>query len=140
MRKAGISPPLFLDRMKHDHYPDFVRRRVRRQGRLFTGRCCRRVCSCSGHRGQGDTVQEQCRAALETIKIALAQAGATMADAVRVTYYLPDRTEFEPCWPILREAFGANPPVATMLECGLIDPFYRIEIELTALLPEHGIA
>jgi enamine deaminase RidA (YjgF/YER057c/UK114 family) len=94
----------------------------------------------AGTVGQGDTVQEQCRAALETIKIALAQAGATMADAVRVTYYLPDRTEFEPCWPILREAFGANPPVATMLECGLIDPFYRIEIELTALLPEHGIA
>jgi enamine deaminase RidA (YjgF/YER057c/UK114 family) len=49
---------------------------------------------------------------------------------------LPDRTEFEPCWPILAEAFGANPPAATMIECGLIDPKFRIEIEVTALAPE----
>lgn len=89
----------------------------------------------AGTVGQGDTVEDQCRAALATIAGALEQAGATLADAVRVTYYLPDRTEFEPCWPILREAFGANPPAATMVECGLIDPKYRIEIELTALAP-----
>jgi enamine deaminase RidA (YjgF/YER057c/UK114 family) len=55
---------------------------------------------------------------------------------IRVTYMLPDRHEFEPCWPILAETFGANPPAATMIECGLIDPKYRIEIEVTALLPE----
>ena len=54
---------------------------------------------------------------------------------MRVTYYLPDAAEFEPCWPILREAFGANPPAATMIEAGLIDPKYRIEIEVTALAP-----
>jgi enamine deaminase RidA (YjgF/YER057c/UK114 family) len=46
---------------------------------------------------------------------------------------LPDATDFEPCWPILRAAFGENPPVATMIECGLIDRKYRIEIEVTAL-------
>lgn len=89
----------------------------------------------AGTVGQGDTVQEQCQNALDTIGKALAEAGASFADAVRVTYYLPDRAEFEPCWPILSAAFGANPPAATMIECGLIDPKYRIEIELTALLP-----
>ena len=89
----------------------------------------------SGTVGQGETVEDQCRAALATIEGALAKAGASLADTVRVTYYLPDRTEFEPCWPILREAFGATPPAATMVECGLIDPAYRIEIELTALAP-----
>lgn len=87
----------------------------------------------AGTVGQGDTVQDQCRAALVTIQTALEEAGSSFADAVRVTYYLPDRAEFEPCWPILREAFGANPPAATMVECALIDPAYRIEIELTAL-------
>ena len=66
---------------------------------------------------------------------ALAEAGASFADAVRVTYYLPDAAEFEPCWPILVETFGANPPVSTMIECNLIDPKYRIEIELTTLAP-----
>jgi enamine deaminase RidA (YjgF/YER057c/UK114 family) len=87
----------------------------------------------AGTVGQGDTVQEQCRAALHTIKGALEQAGSSMADIVRVTYYLPDASEFEPCWPILAETFGKNPPAATMIECGLIDAKYRIEIEVTAL-------
>ncbi|GAA6162906.1 RidA family protein [Pelagimonas sp. KU-00592-HH] len=89
----------------------------------------------AGTVGQGDTVVEQCRSALETIEKALAEAGASFADAVRVNYYLPDAAEFEPCFPILSETFGANPPAATMVECNLIDPKFRIEIELTALAP-----
>lgn len=87
----------------------------------------------AGTVGQGDTVQDQCRSALETIKGALEQAGASLADVVRVNYYLPDAAEFEPCWPILSETFGDNPPAATMIECNLIDPKFRIEIEVTAL-------
>ncbi|NYI29422.1 enamine deaminase RidA (YjgF/YER057c/UK114 family) [Sulfitobacter geojensis] len=90
----------------------------------------------AGTVGQGDDVVSQCRHALEVIGKALEEAGASFADAVRVTYMLPDRAEFEPCWPVLSEAFGANPPAATMIECGLIDPKYRIEIELTAVLPD----
>lgn len=89
----------------------------------------------AGTVGQGSTVVEQCADALETIKSALANAGASLADVVRVTYYLPDRHEFEPCWPTLSAMFGENPPAATMIECNLIDPKYRIEIEVTALAP-----
>ncbi|UUV06917.1 MULTISPECIES: RidA family protein [Ruegeria] len=90
----------------------------------------------AGTVGQGEGAVEQCRSALATIEKALAEAGAGFHDVVRVTYMLPDRSEFEPCWPILAETFGANPPAATMIECGLIDPKYRIEIEVTAFLPE----
>ena len=87
----------------------------------------------SGTVGQGETAPEQCRDALRIIERALDEAGSSFANAVRVTYYLPDRAEFDACWPILRETFGAQPPAATMIECGLIDPQYRIEIEVTAL-------
>ncbi|WP_319546558.1 RidA family protein [Ruegeria conchae] len=90
----------------------------------------------AGTVGQGDTVVDQCRSALSIIENALIEAGSSFSDVVRVTYMLPDRTEFEPCWPVLAETFGANPPAATMIECGLIDPKYRIEIEVTAILPE----
>ena len=90
----------------------------------------------AGTVGQGDSVEAQCRSALETIQNALKEAGADLSDVVRVNYILPDRHEFEPCFPILREAFGANPPAATMIEAGLIDPQYRIEIEVTALAPQ----
>ncbi|MGH1458643.1 MAG: RidA family protein [Paracoccaceae bacterium] len=90
----------------------------------------------AGTVGQGDSVEAQCRAALETIGKALAEAGSGFDRVVRVTYYLPDRSEFEPCWPVLREVFGDAPPAATMVECGLIDDKYRIEIEVTALAAE----
>lgn len=90
----------------------------------------------AGTVGQGATVTEQCASALAVIKSALEKAGSSMEHVVRVNYFLPDRAEFEPCWPLLAEAFGANPPAATMIECGLIDAQYRIEIEVTALVGE----
>lgn len=89
----------------------------------------------AGTVAQGDDVVAQCRAALAVIGTALAEAGSGFDNVVRVTYMLPDRAEFEACWPVLRDTFGANPPAATMIECGLIDPKYRIEIEVTALVP-----
>lgn len=90
----------------------------------------------AGTVGDGDDVVSQCRSALSKIEQALAEAGASFADVVRVRYFLPDRSEFEACWPALAEAFGANPPVATMLECGLIEDRFRIEIEVIARLSE----
>ncbi|UWR85637.1 RidA family protein [Phaeobacter inhibens] len=89
----------------------------------------------AGTVGQGDDVVAQCKSALEIIGAALEDAGASFADVVRVNYYLPDRAEFEPCWPVLAQTFGDNPPAATMIECGLIDPKFRIEIEVTAVAP-----
>ena len=87
----------------------------------------------AGTVGQGDTVVDQCAHALEVIGNALRDAGTSFENVVRVTYMLPDKGEFEACWPLLRAAFGDNPPAATMIQCDLIDPEYRIEIEVTAL-------
>ena len=77
-------------------------------------------------------VVAQCRQALTNIERALAAAGATLRDVVRVTYILPDATEFRACWPTLRAAFGDTKPAATMFAAGLADPAMRIEIEVTA--------
>lgn len=79
-------------------------------------------------------VADQCRNALAIIAAALAEAGAGFGDVVRAIYYLPDRGDFEACWPLLRQAFGANPPAATMVQAGLIDPAMKIEIEVTAVV------
>jgi enamine deaminase RidA (YjgF/YER057c/UK114 family) len=81
-----------------------------------------------------DGVVAQAEQALRNASAALAEAGASLADVVRVHYYLPDRADFEPCWPVLRAAFGAAPPAASMLVCGLLDERMRIEIEVTARL------
>ena len=82
-----------------------------------------------------DDVVAQCQSALNIISKALAEAGASFADAVRVTYVLPDPADFEACWPLLAATFGENPPAAMMMSAALIDPKYKIEIELTALAP-----
>ena len=78
------------------------------------------------------SVLAQCQLALGHIENALETAGASWADVVRVTYVVPDRAEFEACWPLLADCFGDNPPAAMMIEAGLIDPAMKIEIEVTA--------
>jgi enamine deaminase RidA (YjgF/YER057c/UK114 family) len=77
-------------------------------------------------------VREQAAQALDNIEAALAEAGACLADVVRVRYLLPNRADFEPCWPVLRQRFGDIRPAATMLVCGLADERMLIEIEVTA--------
>jgi enamine deaminase RidA (YjgF/YER057c/UK114 family) len=74
----------------------------------------------------------QCEQALSNIEAALAEAGASLKDAVRVRYILPSREDFAPCWPLLRRAFGEARPAATMIVAGLADPRMKIEIEVTA--------
>jgi enamine deaminase RidA (YjgF/YER057c/UK114 family) len=72
---------------------------------------------------------DQC---LRNIESALREAGAGLADVVRVTYVLPNAADFEPCWPVLRRYFGAIRPAAMMISAGLADPRMKIEIEVTA--------
>ena len=81
-----------------------------------------------------DDVLGQAEQAMRNVESALAQAGAAISDVVRVHYLLPDRADFEECWPVLRRYFAAAPPAATMLQVGLLDTRMRIEIEVTALI------
>ena len=79
-----------------------------------------------------EDVIEQCRQAMRNIEAALSEAGASVADVVRVRYILPRREDFEPCWPVLKQHFGDVRPAATMIEAGLSDPRMKIEIQVTA--------
>jgi enamine deaminase RidA (YjgF/YER057c/UK114 family) len=75
---------------------------------------------------------EQARQAFRNIEKALTEAGATLADVVRVKYYVPDIADWPAMLPVLGEAFSAIRPAATALVCGLVDPRMKIEIEVTA--------
>ena len=76
---------------------------------------------------------EQTEQCLKNIASALQEAGASLADVVRVTYVLPNGAEFPECWPVLRKYFGEVRPAAMMISAGLADPRMKIEIEVTAL-------
>ncbi len=79
-----------------------------------------------------DNLLDQTEQCMRNIQAALHQAGATLADVVRVTYILPQAERFADCWPVLRKYFGSIRPAATMLSAGLVDPRMQIEIEVTA--------
>jgi enamine deaminase RidA (YjgF/YER057c/UK114 family) len=79
-----------------------------------------------------DGIVEQTEQCLRNIESALAQAGATLRDVVRVTYVVPNAGDFPACWPTLRRYFGEVRPAAMMLSAGLADTRMRIEIEVTA--------
>ena len=79
-----------------------------------------------------DDVVAQAEQCLQNITTALAEAGCTLDDVVRVNYVLPNGADFEPCWPVLRQHFGKAKPAAMVITAGLLDPRMKIEIEVTA--------
>jgi enamine deaminase RidA (YjgF/YER057c/UK114 family) len=84
-----------------------------------------------------DSLVEQTEQCLRNIESALAEAGASLRDVVRVTYVVPNAAEFRDCWPVLRKYFGEIRPAAMMISAGLADPRMRIEIEVTARRSNH---
>jgi enamine deaminase RidA (YjgF/YER057c/UK114 family) len=80
-----------------------------------------------------DDLIEQTEQCFKNIEAALRQANSSLNDVVRVMYILPNGSEFEQCWPVLRKYFGDVRPSAMMISAGLADPRMKIEIEVTAL-------
>jgi enamine deaminase RidA (YjgF/YER057c/UK114 family) len=79
-----------------------------------------------------DTVGEQAKNALATIEKALNQAGAKMADVVRVTYYLGERSYVDELVKAVGPVFSEIRPAATMLLVGMIEEAMKVEIEVEA--------
>ena len=79
-----------------------------------------------------DDVAQQADQAFRNIIEVLARARCSLADIVRVRYYLTDRTDFDILAPVFKRHLGATPPAATAVIVDLIDPRIKIEIEATA--------
>jgi enamine deaminase RidA (YjgF/YER057c/UK114 family) len=80
-----------------------------------------------------ENVLEQAEQTFRNIETALAAAGASLNDVVRVTYILPNRADFEPCHPIFRKYFGDIRPACTVYHAQLTSDAIKIEIEVTAV-------
>ncbi len=80
-----------------------------------------------------EAVEEQTEQCLINIKNTLEKANSSLSDVVRVTYILPDASDFEKCWHVLKKYFGEIKPAATMFSAGLADDKMKIEIQVTAL-------
>ena len=85
-----------------------------------------------------DDVVAQADQAFRNIGQALAEAGASLDDVVRVLFIVPRREDWEPCWPVVKRHLGKAKPASTLIHAGLQTDAMRIEIEVTARLPGKG--
>ena len=79
-----------------------------------------------------DDAAAQTDQAFLNIKGVLEGAGFSLADIVRVTYYVPNPADFDACVPVMGKYLGTVRPAASAVSAILIDPRIKIEIEVTA--------
>ena len=79
-----------------------------------------------------ENVVEQADQCFINIQQALEEAGSSISNIVRVSYILPNRDDFESCWPIFKKWLGTVRPAATMFEARLLKDEMKIEIQVTA--------
>ncbi len=85
-----------------------------------------------------DDVVEQTEQTFRNIEIALTEAGASLADIVRIRVFVVDRADFEKIVPIIGRHCRAARPANTTVIAPLVDPRMKVEIEVTARMPDAG--
>ncbi len=96
-------------------------------------------CFCAGTTGYDyakmempEDAAEQTRNIFVTIGKALAEAGFSMKDVVRVQCTVTDPAHWEASAPVVREFLGEVRPANTTVVSALLTPEMKIEIEATA--------
>ena len=79
-----------------------------------------------------DDVGQQAANALATIDKSLREAGSSIADTVRVVYYIGDRNDVDAVVKAVGPVFRDIRPAASMLIVQMIEAGMKVEIEVTA--------
>jgi len=90
---------------------------------------------------ESDDFVAQTRQTLKNVVAILRAGGAAPEHMVRMTWYVVNREEYllnqKDLGGVYREVMGRNFPVMTCVEvAGLMEPRARVEIEVTAVLPD----
>jgi enamine deaminase RidA (YjgF/YER057c/UK114 family) len=90
---------------------------------------------------ESDDLVAQTRQALLNVIAVLAEAGATPAHIVRMTWYLTDRAEYlaraRDIGAVFRDVVGSYAIAMTAVQvAGLIESRAKVEIEVTAVVPD----
>lgn len=80
-----------------------------------------------------DDVKDQVKNALGVVEKALGEAGFSLSDIVRATYYITDMAYWDEIGSVLGAKFGEIRPASSCLVCGLVKPEMKFEVEVTAL-------
>jgi enamine deaminase RidA (YjgF/YER057c/UK114 family) len=78
---------------------------------------------------------EQARLCLQIVKEALERAGARLEDVVRTRVYLTDSAHWQEVARAHGEAFSEIRPANATVVTQLLDPAWKLEIEVDAVIP-----
>lgn len=89
----------------------------------------------------GNDFVSQARQALQNVVTVLAEASTRPEDIVRMNWYVADKAEYvaaqKQLGEIYRQIMGAHYPAMTAVQvAGLVEDGARVEIEVTAVIPE----
>ena len=84
----------------------------------------------------GDTPAEQARRCLENLQLVVAAAGATLADAVRMTIYVTDMGAFADVNRAYAEYFPADPPARVTIGVAALPMGAQVEMDAVVALPD----
>lgn len=82
-----------------------------------------------------DGAYEQARLVLELVRDALERAGSSLQHVVRTNIYVTDAAHWPEVARAHGEAFADVRPAATCVVTRLLDPAWKVEIEVEAVLP-----
>ena len=85
----------------------------------------------------GSTVAEQAAQVWENIAAVLEAAGGSLANVIKITYYLQDIRELAEEMPIRRRLFSDRPlPVVTAVQVAALGrPGLKMEVDVIAVIP-----
>jgi len=81
------------------------------------------------------TIEEETGAVLDNIRIIAEEAGAGLADVIKVTCYLADMNDFPRFNDVYRKYFPENPPARTTIQAGRLPLDVQVEIDAIIALP-----
>ena len=79
-----------------------------------------------------DDVAEQTEQCFRNIAKAMAEAGFSLADTVRVRIFVASQADYQTVAPIVGRHFADIRPANTTVVCQLCDDVMKVEIEVTA--------
>jgi 2-iminobutanoate/2-iminopropanoate deaminase len=84
----------------------------------------------------GDTPADQARQCLENLSAVCTAAGATLADAVRVTVYLVDIESFSAVNEVYEGYFETDPPARVAIGVAALPKGAQVELDAIVALPD----
>jgi 2-iminobutanoate/2-iminopropanoate deaminase len=82
----------------------------------------------------GETFADQARRCLENLAVVAAAAGATLADAVRVTVYLTDMSAFNEVNEVYGTFFETEPPARVAIGVAALPKGAKVEMDAVLAL------